>query len=127
MEIMEKGGVGNTLFERQILFLLTTSQAPLQAIKVPVEIRTSEVHGSFIRNVTDAGLPKSRYTATVMAPQGLKIHVNPSVLSFTSLGQKKTFMLTIDGTIEEPIVSASLVWNDGKFKVRSPIIVFNAS
>ncbi|OIW01973.1 hypothetical protein TanjilG_14062 [Lupinus angustifolius] len=85
------------------------------------------VSGSFRRTVTNVGSPRSRYKATVIAPQGLKIHVIPSVLSFNSLGQKKTFVLTIDGTIEQPIVSASLVWNDGKFKVRSPIVVFNAS
>ena len=83
------------------------------------------VSGSFTRTVTNVGLPTSTYKATVTAPKGLKIQVNPSVLSFTSLGQKQTFVLTIDGAIRESIVSASLVWDDGKFQVRSPITVFN--
>ncbi|RDX76413.1 hypothetical protein CR513_43597, partial [Mucuna pruriens] len=87
----------------------------------------SSVYGSFNRTVTNVGSPTSTYKATVTAPQGLKIEVNPSVLSFTSLDQKQTFLLTIEGTIAEPLVSASLVWNDGKFQVRSPIVVFNTA
>ena len=87
----------------------------------------SNVSGSFNRTVTNVGSSTSTYKAIVTAPQGLKIQVNPSALSFTSLGQKQTFVLTIDGTLEESVVSASLVWDDGEFQVRSPIIVFNAS
>lgn len=96
---------------------------PSFALQVPPS--KPNVSGSFNRTVTNVGLPTSTYKATVTAPQGLKIQVNPSVLSFTSLGQKQTFVLTVDGTIGQPIVSASLVWDDGKFQVRSPIIVFN--
>ncbi|KAJ1389148.1 Peptidase S8/S53 domain [Sesbania bispinosa] len=85
------------------------------------------VSGSFKRTVTNVGSAKSTYKAVVTAPQGLRIQVNPSVLSFTSLGQKQTFVLSIDGAIDRPIVSASLVWDDGKFQVRSPIVVFNVA
>jgi len=49
--------------------------------------------------------------------------VNPSVLSFTTLGQKLSFALTIEGIIDKFINSASLVWDDGTFQVRSPIAV----
>ncbi|KAK7305805.1 hypothetical protein VNO77_43717 [Canavalia gladiata] len=87
----------------------------------------SSISGSFKRTVTNVGSSTSTYKATVTAPQGLKIGVNPSVLSFTSLGQKQTFVLTIEGTIEKAIVSASLVWDDGKVQVRSPIIVFTTA
>lgn len=83
------------------------------------------VSGSFMRTVTNVGSPTSTYIAIVTAPQGLNIQVYPSVLSFTSIGQKKRFVLTIDGAIGESIVSASLVWDDGKFQVRSPIVVFD--
>ncbi|XP_027336441.1 cucumisin-like [Abrus precatorius] len=95
------------------------------ALQVPPSNTT--VSGSFKRTVTNVGSSTSSYKAIVTAPQGLKVEVNPSVLSFTSLGQKQTFVLTIDGTMEESKVSASLVWDDGKFKVRSPIIVFNTA
>ncbi|KAI4313541.1 hypothetical protein L6164_026514 [Bauhinia variegata] len=83
-------------------------------------------NATFKRTVTNVGSSVSTYKATVtVSSQGLKIQVNPSVLSFTSLGQKRTFELSIEGTIEEPIVSASLVWNDGNFQARSPIVVYH--
>ncbi|KAJ1422275.1 Peptidase S8/S53 domain [Sesbania bispinosa] len=96
---------------------------PSFALHVPPS--NSSVSGSFIRTVTNVGSPTSTYEAIVTNPQGLKIEVNPKVLSFTSLDQKKTFVLTIEGKLEESVVSASLVWDDGKHQVRSPIIVFN--
>ncbi|KAL5102341.1 hypothetical protein RYX36_006668, partial [Vicia faba] len=82
--------------------------------------------GSFQRIVTNVGTPNSIYTANVTAPEGLHISVKPSVLSFTSIGERQTYVLTIDGKMKkDTMVSASLVWNDGDFKVRSPIIVFD--
>ncbi|KAL2317181.1 hypothetical protein Fmac_031057 [Flemingia macrophylla] len=85
----------------------------------------TNVGGSFYRTVTNVGSPTSTYKATVTAPEGLKIQVIPSVVSFTSLGQKRRFVLSIDGAIDAAIVSGSLVWDDGEFQVRSPIIVFD--
>jgi hypothetical protein len=74
--------------------------------------------------VTNVGLPTSTYKAIVTGTlTGLRIKVKPSVLAFTSLGQKLSFVLTIEGTADEGIVSASLVWDDGKFQVRSLIVV----
>ncbi|XVF23983.1 hypothetical protein REPUB_Repub13aG0087100 [Reevesia pubescens] len=83
------------------------------------------VSHAFKRTVTNVGSPMSVYRANVIAPAGtLKIQVNPNVLSFTSLGQKLSFVLTIEGKTDKSIVSASLEWNDGVHKVRSPIIIF---
>lgn len=87
--------------------------------------KSKRVSGSFNRTVTNVGSATSTYKAKVIGPAGLKIEANPSVLSFTSLNQKLSFVLTVEGTIKEPIVSASLTWDDGKFQVRSPIVVFN--
>ncbi|KAJ4719934.1 Cucumisin [Melia azedarach] len=78
----------------------------------------------FKRVVTNVGSTSSTYRASVTAPAGLKIQANPNVLSFTSLGQKQNFTVTIEGAINEKIVSASLVWDDGEHKVRSPIVVY---
>jgi hypothetical protein len=76
------------------------------------------------RTVTNVGSPMSTYKAIVTSTTtGLRIKVNPSVLAFTSLGQKLSFALTIEGMPNKDIVSASLVWDDGKFQVRSPIVV----
>ena len=58
------------------------------------------------------------------APIGLQIQVVPDILSFTSLGQKLSFVLKVEGSIDKSPVSASLVWDDGVHQVRSPIVVF---
>ncbi|XP_035548784.1 cucumisin-like isoform X1 [Juglans regia] len=78
----------------------------------------------FNRIVTNVGSPTSTYKAILTSPLGLTIKVTPSILSFTSLGQKLPYTLTIEGTIDKFTVSASLTWDDGTFLVRSPIAVF---
>ncbi|XP_061995931.1 cucumisin-like [Rosa rugosa] len=83
------------------------------------------INGVFHRTVTNVGSSNSTYRAKVVAPSGLEINVNPNVLSFTSLGQKKSFVVIVKGLIEKSnIVSASLVWDNGDFQVRSPIVVY---
>ncbi|KAJ7960166.1 Cucumisin [Quillaja saponaria] len=79
---------------------------------------------NFHRTVTNVGSKISAYRARVTAPSGLKIYVTPRVLSFTSFGQRKSFKIKIQGKIDQPIVSASLIWDDGTFQVRSPILVY---
>ncbi|XP_065872051.1 cucumisin-like isoform X1 [Euphorbia lathyris] len=80
----------------------------------------------FNRVVTNVGSPTSTYKAIISSPQGLKVQVNPTVLSFSSINQELSFALTVEGTIDSSIVSASLVWDDGVHKVRSPITVYIA-
>lgn len=82
---------------------------------------------NFTRSVTNVGSPVSKYSVNITAPALLKIRVEPSVLSFTSLGQKLTFKIQIAGEIDRAKVSASFVWDDGKHKVRSPIVVYDSS
>ncbi|KAJ8764088.1 hypothetical protein K2173_004989 [Erythroxylum novogranatense] len=77
----------------------------------------------FRRVVTNVGSPNSTYKASVFAPRGLHIQVTPSILSFSSINQKLNFVLTIEGTVDVPVASASLVWDDGVHQVRSPIAV----
>ncbi|OMO76496.1 hypothetical protein COLO4_25546 [Corchorus olitorius] len=85
---------------------------------------STKVSGVFTRTVTNVGSAMSEYIANVtVETESLEINVNPSVLSFTSLGQKLSYTLTINGTIDGSMVSASLVWDDGEHMVRSPIIV----
>ncbi|KAI9078350.1 hypothetical protein K1719_039726 [Acacia pycnantha] len=93
---------------------------------LPIPPSNLTVSGSFKRTVTYVGSEKSTYKATVSGPPGLKIQVNPSVLSFTSSGEKQSFVVSVEGSLEASIVSASLVWSDGKILVRSPIVVFNS-
>jgi hypothetical protein len=85
--------------------------------------RSEYIRQVFHRTVTNVGSPNSTYKAVVTTPDGIRIKVKPVLLSFTSLGQKLPFTLTIKGTIQKFIVSASLVWDDGTFQVRSHIVV----
>ncbi|KAI9085151.1 hypothetical protein K1719_032862 [Acacia pycnantha] len=77
----------------------------------------------FTRTVTNVGSPTSIYEATVTSPEGLDIQVNPPTLSFSSLGQKLSFNVSVSGFVTST-ASASLVLDDGKYQVRSPITVF---
>ncbi|CAL5203372.1 unnamed protein product [Lathyrus oleraceus] len=83
------------------------------------------LNASSKRTVTNVGLAMSTYRAFVTARKGFNISVTPDLLSFTSLGEKQTFTLTINGKMKKSIGSASLIWDNGKFQVRSPIVVFD--
>ncbi|XP_061343488.1 cucumisin-like [Gastrolobium bilobum] len=78
----------------------------------------------FHRTVTNVGSATSSYKAKLMFPSFLDIEVKPDVLNFTSIGQKKYFYVIIAGKINVEITSASLVWDDGNFQVRSPIVIY---
>nr|AEM42989.1 cucumisin [Siraitia grosvenorii] len=86
--------------------------------------RSQTANQSFRRTLTNVVSGASTYRASISAPQGLSISVNPSVLSFNGIGDQKSFTLTVRGTVSQAIVSASLVWSDGSHNVRSPITVY---
>uniref|UniRef100_A0A803LX65 Uncharacterized protein n=1 Tax=Chenopodium quinoa TaxID=63459 RepID=A0A803LX65_CHEQI len=83
----------------------------------------------FSRTVTNVGVANSTYTVKVESPKKIKITVNPSTLSFTSLNEKKSFEVTVVGKglsrKSNSTISASLVWYDGQHSVRSPIVVYS--
>ncbi|KAK8945058.1 hypothetical protein KSP39_PZI007559 [Platanthera zijinensis] len=79
---------------------------------------------SFKRTVTNVGKSNSIYKATISAPSSIKISVEPDILSFEALLEKKSFIVKIEGVAETNILSASLIWSDGVYHVRSPIIVY---
>ncbi|KAL6327331.1 hypothetical protein AAG906_018784 [Vitis piasezkii] len=80
---------------------------------------------TFTRTVTNVGSPVSTYKANVAGPPELSIQVEPSVLSFKSLGETQTFTVTVGvAALSSPVISGSLVWDDGVYKVRSPIVAY---
>ncbi|KAK7355304.1 hypothetical protein VNO80_14558 [Phaseolus coccineus] len=82
---------------------------------------------TFHRTVTNVGANTSTYKARIIVPPSLlKFKVEPDVISFSSVGEKKSFTLVIEGILNAEIVSSSLIWDDGTFQVRSPIVVFPA-
>ncbi|XP_068487862.1 cucumisin-like isoform X2 [Phaseolus vulgaris] len=87
--------------------------------------RSSYNSVSYGRTVTNVGSARSTYRAIVSGyPSSLNIQVVPNVLTFTSLGQRLSFTLRIQGTINADLDSFSLTWDDGTHQVRSPIVVY---
>ncbi|KAK8629661.1 hypothetical protein V6N13_078494 [Hibiscus sabdariffa] len=87
---------------------------------------STTVNHVFSRTVTNVGSPTAVYRANASFPTtgALRIRVKPDVLSFTSVGEKLSFEVIVEGTMDESMVSGSLVWDDGEHQVRSPIIAF---
>ncbi|XP_057981935.1 subtilisin-like protease SBT1.5 [Malania oleifera] len=83
----------------------------------------------FIRTVTNVGEPKSVYRASVRPPKGTVVTVLPEKLAFRRLGQKLNFLVRVEAEALElspgfsTTTSGSMVWEDGKHVVTSPIVV----
>jgi subtilisin family serine protease len=75
------------------------------------------------RKVTNVG-PAGTYTATVSAPAGFTVNVNPATLNLAS-GATGNFEVTITRTDASlnTYRFGSLTWSDGSHTVRSPIVV----
>ncbi|KAI9114735.1 hypothetical protein K1719_014433 [Acacia pycnantha] len=79
------------------------------------------------RTVTNVGSANSNYKVTVLVPNSklMSIKVEPQTLSFKSLNEKQSFVVTIVGgkLPKAEVLASSLVWSDGTHNVRSPILV----
>ncbi|OMO76488.1 hypothetical protein COLO4_25554 [Corchorus olitorius] len=82
------------------------------------------ITGIFHRTVTNVGSAMSSYKAIIKAPPGLEIQVQPSVLSFKSLGELQSFVVTVKAQVGNSMLSGSLTWDDGQYKVRSPVVAY---
>ncbi|KAL5995787.1 hypothetical protein ACLOJK_025857 [Asimina triloba] len=97
------------------------------AVFVQYERKRMSTH--FIRTVTNVGDPKSVYEATVAAPAGSTVTVEPKQLAFRRLNQKLSFLVRVEAEAvrltpgSSSIRSGSLAWSDGKHVVTSPIVV----
>ncbi|KAG2699213.1 hypothetical protein I3760_07G183000 [Carya illinoinensis] len=86
-----------------------------------------KIRGTFRRTVTNVGSPDSTYYASIDIPDPLiHIHVKPSVLSFSAVGEEKSFTVTVRGPYlsQMPIISGSIVWSDGVHGVRTPLVIY---
>ncbi|WJX47785.1 hypothetical protein P8452_34437 [Trifolium repens] len=82
-----------------------------------------------MRIVENVGCP-GKYRVKVIAPSELNVVVEPQILEFQFVGEKKQFrvILTLRDTPEtKDYVFGRLVWTDGKHKVNTPIIVHAVS
>lgn len=80
---------------------------------------------TFNRTVTNVGHPESIYKAKIAEAKNVSVKVEPGVLSFRDINEKKSFTVTVSGYIESSILSSSLTWFDGDHSVRSPIVVYS--
>jgi subtilase family protein/fibronectin type III domain protein/PA domain-containing protein len=77
------------------------------------------------RTVTNVGGSSATYTATVVAPAGFTVNVNPASFAVAP-GGRQSFDVTITRTDAAPLNTyrfGSLTWSDGTHTVRSPIVV----
>ncbi|XP_012835452.1 PREDICTED: cucumisin-like [Erythranthe guttata] len=86
-----------------------------------------QIMGTFTRTVTNVGAANSTYKATSYVPELIGLAIEPSVLTFSEVGQTQTFTVKVAGPAisQQPIVSGAIVWTDGSYVVRTPIVVYN--
>ncbi|KAL7612150.1 cucumisin [Lactuca sativa] len=97
---------------------------PSFALSAP---QSGSIVRTFNRTVTNVGAAESTYQASMIAPSGLSVKVDPISLSFKSVGETQSFVVTVGATIGSKTLSGSLVWSDGVHKVTSPIVAFLSS
>lgn len=85
-----------------------------------------KIKGIFTRTVTNVGPPNSTYHARIDIPFPLDVKVKPSLLSFASVGEKKSFVVKVNGpnVAQAPIISGSITWEHGEHAVRTPLVVY---
>ncbi|MCD9642087.1 Subtilisin-like protease [Datura stramonium] len=80
---------------------------------------------TYTRTVINVGEASSSYTVDVVAPPGVNVKVEPSVLNFTQLNQKMSYQVTFTQTANSSSstvdVEGFLKWKSTKYSVRSPI------
>ena len=76
------------------------------------------------RTVTNVGMGVGTYTASVAAPSGISVTVEPSTLVVLP-GKKANFTVTFttNGAPLNAYQFGSLTWSDGAHSVRSPLVV----
>uniref|UniRef100_J3MTI9 Subtilisin-like protease n=1 Tax=Oryza brachyantha TaxID=4533 RepID=J3MTI9_ORYBR len=85
----------------------------------------------FIRTVTNVGGRRAAYRATVRAPEGCTVTVQPRQLAFRRDGQKLSFTVRVEAAAPakkmEPgssqVRSGAVTWSDGRHTVNTPVVV----
>ncbi|OMO51724.1 hypothetical protein CCACVL1_29630 [Corchorus capsularis] len=87
------------------------------------------IYGVYTRTVTNVGSPNATYNVCVSSQPGFTICVEPKALSFSNVGEKKSFTVKVTGPkiAQQPIISGAIIWIDSnhKYVVRSPVVVYN--
>ncbi|KAI3468815.1 hypothetical protein Pfo_025478 [Paulownia fortunei] len=86
-----------------------------------------QIMGTFTRTVTNVGAANSTYTANMYMPPLISVTVEPSVLTFSAVGETQSFTVKVTGPAitQQPIMSGAITWSDGSHAVRTPLVVYN--
>ncbi|KAH9293696.1 hypothetical protein KI387_041100, partial [Taxus chinensis] len=93
---------------------------------IVVTIPGQPIQAKFPRTVTNVGEAVSTYNVIINAPSKMNVTVEPDTLSFSSLNQKLSYNVTVEGEpiLRDMLLSGALTWNYGNYSVRSPITVY---
>lgn len=77
--------------------------------------------------MTNVGAANSTYTAITYMPALIGATIEPSVSTFSEMGEIQSFNVTVTGpTIsQQPLMSEEITWSDGTRDVRTPLVVYN--
>ncbi|KZV55861.1 cucumisin-like [Dorcoceras hygrometricum] len=86
-----------------------------------------QITATFTRKVTNVGAANSTYTASMYMPALISVTIEPSVLTFSEIGETQTFTVEVTGPniSQQPIISGAITWSDGTHAVRTPLVVYN--
>ncbi|CAI9786646.1 unnamed protein product [Fraxinus pennsylvanica] len=88
---------------------------------------TTKLVQKFQRTVTNVGDGVATYKVKVTAPEGSIVNIYPTTLVFGEKFQKRSYTVTISyqGDSSGEVTFGSLIWveDNGKYAVRSPIVV----
>ncbi|XP_047335824.1 cucumisin-like [Impatiens glandulifera] len=89
----------------------TSLNLNLPSFSFPIVPSNTPFNVSVNRRVTNVGSLRSTYIAKILTPPTFTIRVVPSTLSFTNVGEIKSFTLIVEGIMNHvAAVSASLSW-----------------
>ncbi|KAI3886988.1 hypothetical protein MKX03_022781, partial [Papaver bracteatum] len=90
-------------------------------------IGVSELNGHVLvrRTVTYCGQGPTVFKENLTAPAGVTVTLKPKELEFKKAGEQKSFNVNFvpDKTSFGGVLFGSLTWSNGKYNVRSPILV----
>ncbi|XP_047335820.1 cucumisin-like [Impatiens glandulifera] len=89
----------------------TSLNLNMPSFSFPIVPSNTPFNVSVNRRVTNVGSLRSTYIAKILTPPTFTIRVVPSTLSFTKVGEVKSFTLIVEGIMNHvAAVSASLSW-----------------
>ncbi|XP_047335814.1 cucumisin-like [Impatiens glandulifera] len=99
----------------------TSLNLNMPSFSFPIVPSNTPFNVSVNRRVTNVGSLRSTYIAKILTPPTFTIRVVPSTLSFTNVGEIKSFTLIVEGIMDRvTAVSASLSWMSSTNEVSKP-------